>query len=155
MRYRTLLITTPALATIFSLAACGDEPANDDPAAGPSGTASVSPSGTRAAETSLTIEVKASAQASAKTWTLTCSPPGGTHPKAAEACEALAKAKDPFKPVPKDRMCTQIYGGPEIATIKGTYQGAPVDAKFTRDNGCELARWTAVAPMFGDVPKVR
>ncbi|NED49862.1 hypothetical protein G3I24_02895, partial [Micromonospora aurantiaca] len=94
-------------------------------------------------------------EAPAKTWTLTCDPPGGTHPKAADACAALTKTEDPFKPVPKDQMCTKIYGGPEIATVKGTWHTKQIDTKFTRQDGCQLHRWTEVAPVFGEVPKVR
>ena len=34
-----------------------------------------------------------------------------------------------------------IFGGPDKATVKGTLDGAAVDATFTRSNGCEIARW--------------
>lgn len=153
MRYRTLLYVTPGLAMILSLAACGDEQSNGNTADRPLGPASVQPSAPSA--DSLTIQVKAASQAPAKTWTLNCAPPGGDHPKAADACAALTKVKEPFKPVPKDQMCTKIYGGPEIATVKGTWQGKPIDAKFTRFDGCQLHRWSAVGVLFGPVPKVR
>ncbi|MFB4316504.1 SSI family serine proteinase inhibitor [Actinomadura sp. 21ATH] len=136
---------------ILSLAACGEEQAQSPSADKPSATTSVQPSG----KDSLTIEVKASAQAPAKKWTLTCDPAGGDHPKAEQACAALGKAQAPFQPVPANQMCTKIYGGPEIATVKGTWKNERVSAKFTRDDGCELNRWTKVAPLFGDVPKVR
>lgn len=153
MRYRTLLFAAPGLAMLLSLAACGDEQANGNPADKPSGTTSVQPSGTPA--DSLTVEVKASKEAPAKTWKLTCEPPGGTHPKAADACAALTKTKEPFKPVPKDQICTKIYGGPEIATVKGTWQGKEINTEFTRADGCQLHRWSEVGPLFGSVPKVR
>ncbi|MFC5748861.1 SSI family serine proteinase inhibitor [Actinomadura rugatobispora] len=155
MRYRTLLFTTPGLAMILSLAACGSEQATSNPADQPSATTSVQPSGSPEAKNTLTVQVKASAQAPATTWTLSCDPAGGDHPKAQQACAALAKAKDPFKPTAPDQMCTKIYGGPEIATVKGTWHDKPIDAKFTRADGCELHRWTQVAPLLGDVPKVR
>lgn len=145
MRYRTLILASSGLAMIFSLAACGDEHARTLPAERPSG----SPAD------DLTIQVKASAQAPATTYRLTCGPAGGDHPKAADACAALAKVKDPFAPVPKDRMCTDIYGGPEVATVKGTWQGRPVDTTFKRNDGCQLHRWSEIAPVFGPVPKVR
>ncbi|MDL4773572.1 MULTISPECIES: SSI family serine proteinase inhibitor [Thermomonosporaceae] len=154
MRYRTLLFTTPGLAMIMSLAACGDEQAAG-PADRPSATTSVRPSESPAAENKLTVQVRASAEAPAKTWTLGCAPAGGDHPKADQACAVLAKAKAPFAAPPKNQMCTKIYGGPETATVKGTWQGKPVDAKFTRADGCELHRWSGLAPLFGGVPKVR
>ncbi|MEU6746427.1 SSI family serine proteinase inhibitor [Spirillospora sp. NPDC046719] len=153
MRYRTLILASSGLAMIFSLAACGDEHVKTLPAERPSGTTTVRPSGPSA--DSLTIQVKASAQAPATTYTLTCDPAGGDHPKAADACAALTKVKDPFAPVPKDRMCTDIYGGPEVATVKGTWQGKPIDTTFKRNDGCQLHRWSEIAPVFGPVPKVR
>lgn len=155
MRYRTLLFTMPGFAMILSMAACGSEQHTGTSADKPSGTTSVQPSGPSAAQTALTVRVKASAKAPAKTWTLDCDPTGGDHPKAAQACSALAKVQDPFKPVPKDQMCTQIYGGPEVATVKGTWKGKPVDTTFSRKDGCQLHRWSQVGPLFGDVPKVR
>jgi hypothetical protein len=136
---------------ILSLAACGEEQAQSPSAGKPSATTSVQPSG----EDSLTIEVKASAQAPAKTWTLSCDPAKGDHPKAQQACATLDKTQAPFKPVPPGQMCTKIYGGPEIATVKGTWRNERINAKFTRADGCELSRWSKVAPLFGDVPKVR
>ena len=39
--------------------------------------------------------------------------------------------------------CSQQYGGPETATIAGTLRGERVDLKFSRVNGCEIARWEA------------
>jgi hypothetical protein len=154
MRYRTLLFTAPGLAMILSLAGCGSEQSSNQPAGKSPATTSVQPSGSAPGDT-LTVQVKASAQAPPKTWTLRCDPAGGDHPKAKQACDTLAKAKDPFKPTPPGQMCTHIYGGPEVATVKGTWDGKPINAKFTRGNGCELHRWSQVGPLLGDVPKVR
>lgn len=84
-----------------------------------------------------------------ETWTLTCDPAGGTHPDTAAACAALeAKGKTALPPVPKDRMCTQIYGGPQTAKITGTWNDEPVDASFSRKNGCEISRWTALTGLL-------
>jgi hypothetical protein len=46
-------------------------------------------------------------------------------------------------PPATDRMCTQIYGGPESARITGTIDGEKVDRRFTRTNGCEIADFDA------------
>src|SRR4051812_44730178 len=43
-------------------------------------------------------------------------------------------------PVPTGIACTQIYGGPETATISGTLHGDAVDASLRRSNGCEIER---------------
>jgi len=50
-----------------------------------------------------------------------------------------------------DVACTQIYGGPEEATIKGTIRGEDVDATFTRTDGCEIARWDKVKDLLAEV----
>lgn len=83
---------------------------------------------------------------------LTCTPTGGDHPRAAEACDRLAAAaqdgSDPFaKPAP-DEICTFVYGGPQTAAVVGTWNGSAVDAKFSRANGCEIARWDAIEPVL-------
>lgn len=114
--------------------------------------ASPSPAGPA---TDLTIKVKASAQTPAKTSTLTCDPPAGTVRDPAAACAALSRATDPFAPVPKGQQCTMIYGGPEEATVTGTWKGKRVDARFNRKNGCELSRWTGLDPVLGKLQPVR
>lgn len=53
-----------------------------------------------------------------------------------------------FEPVPDDVACTELYGGPETATVSGTLDGRRVDARFARNNGCEIARWEKVAPLL-------
>lgn len=148
----------PGLLVLLPLTGCGSkQAAGDDPGATTSprvgtGQDTVAPK----AETRLQISVKASAQAPAKNFTLTCDPVGGTLPDADKACAALAKAKaDWYAPVPQDKACTMIYGGPEQASIKGVWQGKRIGAAFKRTNGCELARWNAVGTVFGKVPPVR
>ena len=44
--------------------------------------------------------------------------------------------------------CTDLFGGPETARIVGRAPGRPVDARFARNNGCEIARWEKVAPLL-------
>jgi hypothetical protein len=79
------------------------------------------------------------------TYSLACHPSGGTHPAAQEACDQLDSAtvwgRDPFAPVPPGAMCTGQYGGPATAQLRGHWAGRPVDARFSRINGCEIARW--------------
>lgn len=83
-----------------------------------------------------------------RTFSLTCDPPGGDHPDAADACAELAALEDPFAPVPPNLACTEIYGGPQRAKVTGTYRGEPVTAKFNRTDGCEIARWDAHAELL-------
>ena len=44
--------------------------------------------------------------------------------------------------------CTQIYGGPQEADVRGVFRGRPVEAHFDRGNGCEIARWDKVQFLF-------
>jgi hypothetical protein len=87
------------------------------------------------------------AEAPAKLWTLRC-PAGGTLPNAARACRKLEQVRHPFAPLPKTTACTQIYGGPEIADVRGTFHGHRVATHFSRGNGCELTRWNRVRFLF-------
>lgn len=104
--------------------------------------------------TTLRITLAADAQGrDLRSWTLTCDPSGGTHPSPDSACAALDRAPDAFAPPPTDRACTEIYGGPAVGTVTGTYRGRTVDARFSRTDGCEIARWDAVAALFpGPLP---
>ena len=128
---------------VFAVAACGgDDP---DVVAGPA----LSPTA-ETSKTSLTVSVDPGDGTPAQEWTLTCDPPGGTHPQPQRACAAL-NGLDPavFAPVGPDQVCTQIYGGPETATVVGTWNGTELDASFARNDGCEISRWDAVVGLIG------
>ncbi|MGI9606844.1 MAG: hypothetical protein ACR2P0_11960 [Acidimicrobiales bacterium] len=66
------------------------------------------------------------------------------------ACERLA---DPdvrtrlIEGVPTDQVCTEQYGGPDIAVIVGTYDGVDgvvVDTTVDRVNGCGISDWDSL-----------
>lgn len=79
------------------------------------------------------------------TWKLTCDPAGGTHPEPSRACGVLgAEGLEALPPSPQDAICTQQYGGPQKAKITGTWRGNTVSSEISRENGCEIARWTAL-----------
>ncbi|MGW0121315.1 SSI family serine proteinase inhibitor [Streptomyces sp. NPDC003327] len=91
------------------------------------------------------------------TYELTCDDrPGGTHPRATDACTRLdgfAKSgEDPFAPVSEDALCTQMYGGEAVAHVTGTWLGREIDARFSRANGCEINRWENLKPVLPGVP---
>lgn len=65
-------------------------------------------------------------------------------------CGYLAAVRHQFAPLPRDRACTEIYGGPQTAHAVGTIDGRAVDIVFRRTNGCEIAQWDAVSPVWGD-----
>jgi hypothetical protein len=85
----------------------------------------------------------------------------GTGPRAAKEsrvrcedgspCAADAVSAHAFEPVNPRQACTDIFGGPQTALVTGTLRGKPVSARFRRDNGCQIARWEAAAPLLGDV----
>ena len=94
------------------------------------------------AETELEITVWPEGKGGAsKSWTLTCDPPGGSHPDPASACVALAANRDLLEPLGPDVVCTQIFGGPEEALVTGRFDGKPVNVRYNRRNGCEIDRW--------------
>jgi hypothetical protein len=45
-------------------------------------------------------------------------------------------------------VCTQIYGGPQTARVRGRVDGREVDGRFARNNGCEIHRWDGVRFLF-------
>jgi Subtilisin inhibitor-like len=84
----------------------------------------------------------------AREWRLHCDRSGGTHPTPERACQQLFALDDPFAPKPPDTVCTAIYGGPAVAQVEGLYRGETVNARFTRVDGCEIARWDKHAFLF-------
>lgn len=79
---------------------------------------------------------------------LTCDADGGTHPDPATACAALDAHPEALHPVPGDVACTEIYGGDQVAEIEGSGpEGTKIRAILNRTNGCEIARWDALAPV--------
>ena len=102
-------------------------------------------------KTKLTITVwpeGRGAAASSRTWTLRCHPPGGTHPGARAACQALVANRAALRPVPPGTVCTMIYGGPQEAEIRGVLRGKRIRAVFNRQGGCEIARWDRLRAVF-------
>jgi hypothetical protein len=83
-----------------------------------------------------------------RTWTLRC-PPAGRQPAAARACSRLdALGEDAFKPVPHGVACAQIYGGPQVAEVRGSFRGRRIQARFSRQDACRIERWDRHAFLF-------
>ncbi|MFI6344962.1 SSI family serine proteinase inhibitor [Streptomyces sp. NPDC050560] len=128
------------------------------PAATPGGTPSSPPA--LAAGDRLTIEVSNAGEGQNGTFELRCNAEGGTtysgdHPRAREACERLgsfsAGGDNPFAPTSKRALCTMQYGGPATAHITGMWRGRSVDSRFSRADGCEIARWNAAVPILPEL----
>lgn len=99
--------------------------------------------------TALTVTYWENGEQSVKpvVWTLRCSPPRGTHPRPVVSCRRLdAGGWRLFAPVGKNVVCTEIYGGPQVARVVGLVEGRRVWATLSRENGCEIARWGRLSP---------
>lgn len=142
-----------------SLAACGsDQGASDTtPTAASSLPESTLPSST---VTELTITVGTDNEPSIKTATLRVIDGGGASgtgfladaqraERAAAVFEDPAAVKRLVDGPPADQMCTMIYGGPDRATIEGTFRGAAVTQQFHRSDGCGIADWELFEPILG------
>lgn len=131
--------TVPVAAVAASMLLCaGCGVAVEEPAApGPSSAATSStPHGTQ-----LAVRVDLGPGKGLLSYSLTCDPAGGDHPEPAAACRSLRRLEDPFAPVPADAVCTQVYGGPQTASVTGTFEGQRVDARLSRTDGCQISRW--------------
>jgi hypothetical protein len=79
-------------------------------------------------------------------WTLRCGPAGGTLRQPALACGKLAASGRKLFARAGGDFCTQIYGGPQVARVAGTFNGKSVWATYSRTDGCQIARWNKLAP---------
>src|SRR5436309_792499 len=102
--------------------------------------AALAPAGAgSAARTGLVISLWPQGKAGGvvESWSLRCAPAGGSLPSAGRACRRLAALADPFAPVPPETACTQIYGGPQVALVSGSFRGRRVSTYFKRTDGCQ------------------
>ena len=107
---------------------------------------STSGTSTTASRTDLVVTVWPQGRGRSRQWTLRCDPVGGSLPNAATACAQLTA--EALRPLPRDTICTQIYGGPQRARVRGRIDGRAVAASFSRSNGCEIHRWDSVRFLF-------
>ncbi len=133
--------TSRLLAALLALAWAAASCAGDDDDVATSGTASPG--------TEVTVVVDGG-EFDRLTYTVTCGSGGpAVDPvvpgvRLADACSRLADADVARLLVegpPADRICTEIYGGPQHASITGRVDGRSVDARITRANGCEIDTW--------------
>ncbi len=79
---------------------------------------------------------------------LTCEPAGGSHPTPTKACTHLRTLEDPFGPLRLDLPCRLVSYGPQVAVVRGSYRGKPVESRFDRSDSCDARRWDRVAILF-------
>lgn len=130
-----------AAALSLSVAGCGGV-AEDTPASKRGGV-----------QLEITVWPEGEAKGNPDSTRLSCDPPEGDVPDPAAACALIAaKGAALFEPTPAGTPCTELYGGPQQARLTGSVLGQNVDSRFSRDNGCEIARWDAIA-LFVPVPE--
>lgn len=132
--HRLALVVTAAL--LF--AACG----SDEPTTPATGGGS-----DELANFVVTVDPDGAESEAAKELQVTCKAPTDS-----DLCGAAAglSAAD-LAPTQTEVACTQQFGGPETATIMGTLRGEPIEASFSRTDGCEIARWDKVSPLLNQV----
>ncbi len=114
----------------LALAGCGED---DDQAAAPA-----------FADLTITVDRDGDGGAAPQESRVECAAEGDS-----QACRAAAALKPAdLEPVPRRTACTMQFGGPEVATVEGTLRGEPVDARFSKENGCEISRWQAAQPLL-------
>lgn len=154
---RVALVVALGLA-LAALGGCGDAD-DDEPAAPPTASTPAPPPTTSTPAGAIELSIRYDDGAGQRdTATLTCGAGAGA-PRAggfldgkAPAGELCAKARSLRSLLTtqpdKERVCTQIYGGPETARVTGTLDGEKVDRRFTRTNGCELAEFDEASALL-------
>jgi hypothetical protein len=68
---------------------------------------------------------------------------------ASEVCRRVAELRGflTSRP-PRDRVCAQVYGGPERARFTGRLAGRRVLRRFTRTDACQVKDWDTVSALL-------
>ena len=106
--------------------------------------------GTTTPPVALTLSVEDAPDAPARNATLVCvgTRAGATGYLADASADACRQAREVARmlvatPDPH-RFCTEIYGGPQTAAVRGLVGDAYVRRSFARRNGCEIAEWNGL-----------
>lgn len=95
----------------------------------------------------LSLTYPAASTSGTRMVTLTCDPPGGTHPRAAAACADLRRHGGNPVHKPADQVCVMIYA-PVVATAEGRWNGAAVRFRGEFPNDCVLHAHTGAVFRF-------
>jgi len=99
----------------------------------------------------LALWAKGEGIGSPRVLTLRCDPAGGTLPKPLGACRRLDRLAAPFAPVPAGSACSDVFSGPQVGIVTGSFRGRHVRAIFTRSDSCQTERWSRVSFLFPGV----
>jgi FlaG/FlaF family flagellin (archaellin) len=130
-----LRLSFALIALSLLLAACGDD---DDATDAGAPTADLTVVHTNS-DTGLEVTYRITCGADAATIT-----GDAVEVDADQACATLADPAVVQRLVegpPADRVCTEIYGGADVATITGTIGDRMVDTSVDRTNGCGIDEW--------------
>jgi hypothetical protein len=129
---------------------CGEEPAAPPPASTPAPQPTVNRTVNRNVD--LTVRV-ADGEGRSRRASLTCgavaSGTGFYARAAARHCRSARRlARFLSARAPAGRACTEIYGGPQTARVRGTAAGRRVARDLHRRDGCAIADWDRAAPLL-------
>lgn len=129
-----------AVVTVVAAACGGEEEPGPPPALGP-------------IEAELRFVVKDGPSAEPKRAELSCP---ASERRSEAACRELARMDArTFDPVPSDTPCPELYGGPETARVVGKLEAREIISRFSRVNGCEIARWQDLTPLLEELDLYR
>ncbi|CAB4824170.1 unannotated protein [freshwater metagenome] len=111
------------------------------------------PTSFASAKNSLKVTYQETPESKIQKWTLKCQPTSGTMKNSKPACRNLLKISNPFAKADPNQMCSEIYESAEVATVKGTWNGKKVSARFAKTNSCEITRWNALKFLIQGVQK--
>lgn len=137
-------VSLSAAMLAISLAGCGAISPSGDPRANPG-----SPGDSPLLERDVDVTIEYEDGQVAERWSLTCNPSGGTHPDPELACRVLIeKGAEALPAVARDRVCAQVVGSAQSATVTGTWRGQSVSSSFNLTNSCEVNRWKAMVGLL-------
>ena len=74
---------------------------------------------------------------------------GYLHARAAAACRQARRIAAFLASGPAaGRQCTEIYGGPDTARVRGRIGSVAVDRLFARVDGCAIADWASAGDLL-------
>lgn len=128
-------LTMATVLVVAAQAGCGDSGNESGP---------TSPSKPTTAE--LTFVFEAERSAVPKRVTLACP---ASDAASRSACRELERVPaETFDPIPPNKACTEIYGGPQTLQVSGQLGEATIESEFSRVNGCEISRWGSLSPVL-------
>lgn len=129
--------------TLLCLLTLGVGCDSDDEDVDPATTTEPAPEGTARAQ----LEVDVDLETERDRFTVLCTEEGD--PGEPRLCENLDALLEIARVDRADQVCTQIYGGPETARLRGTVLGDQLDLRLSRENGCRIAEWQTVFGLLG------